>query len=421
MNLTTQLADALRAVSGAPGNPCNCLEGDMHGDCGHCVAREALAAYDAQQRLIAAGGSAPDMPEVPRRREAADKSPPLPEPVSSIALAAWGPKPDYFTEDQLRERDAMWLARLAALTDGAEPVGEFVGYGRVTGEPHVRMKEGLAAGSLLYTAPRPSAALVEKYELRERNFGRLLDDENAWARGSYQQIQDFLTDLRALSAVSATPGDPDEGRTCLEIEPRRAVCIECNSGNPSRCLWLATPAPAESLEAVQFWHIPGTTMVCTDREKRMALVQDANEYTVALRAVSGGREECRAAIVGWWNCQCPPCRDYAKKNTLTTPAAPALPDGEWYCPSCRCNVPPVEVTYSEHHEVCGASVGTQPQGVVGDEMVERACVAFFGGEQEWLRWNSSHPNDGPADRRAMRKALTAALHPPTREEKKAPE
>lgn len=39
--------------------------------------------------------------------ERGDRLPPLPEPVSSMTLAAWGPKPDLFTADQMVEYAAM--------------------------------------------------------------------------------------------------------------------------------------------------------------------------------------------------------------------------------------------------------------------------------------------------------------------------
>jgi hypothetical protein len=51
--------------------------------------------------------------------EAGKGEPELPEPASAMALAAWGPKPDYFTADQMRE-----YARLALST--ATPAGEWV-------------------------------------------------------------------------------------------------------------------------------------------------------------------------------------------------------------------------------------------------------------------------------------------------------
>lgn len=44
--------------------------------------------------------------------------PELPEPVSSVSLAAWGPKPDYYTADQMREYAAT-LARQLAESESA--------------------------------------------------------------------------------------------------------------------------------------------------------------------------------------------------------------------------------------------------------------------------------------------------------------
>lgn len=58
--------------------------------------------------------------------------------------------------------------------------------------------------------PQPAAHvsdLIAKYEVREGNYYRLLDGENAWARGSHQQIQDFLADLRALTEGSGRVTD----------------------------------------------------------------------------------------------------------------------------------------------------------------------------------------------------------------------
>jgi hypothetical protein len=41
--------------------------------------------------------------------------PELPEPVSSIALAAWGPKPDYYTADQMHQYARDHAAALAGV------------------------------------------------------------------------------------------------------------------------------------------------------------------------------------------------------------------------------------------------------------------------------------------------------------------
>lgn len=42
--------------------------------------------------------------------------PELPEPVSSVSLAAWGPKPDYYTADQMREYAATLARQLAVVS-----------------------------------------------------------------------------------------------------------------------------------------------------------------------------------------------------------------------------------------------------------------------------------------------------------------
>jgi hypothetical protein len=61
--------------------------------CGLCDALDA--AYDrgfaaGKQAALASGPSG------------VDGWPPLPEPANAMALAAWGPKPDYYTAEQMR-------------------------------------------------------------------------------------------------------------------------------------------------------------------------------------------------------------------------------------------------------------------------------------------------------------------------------
>lgn len=51
-----------------------------------------------------------------------------------------------------------WADRLASFLHLDEPIGEFRGYGGITGNPYVRLFERLTAGTMLYAAPQPSAA-----------------------------------------------------------------------------------------------------------------------------------------------------------------------------------------------------------------------------------------------------------------------
>ncbi|MFZ2172344.1 MAG: hypothetical protein WAW61_22250 [Methylococcaceae bacterium] len=43
------------------------------------------------------------------------------------------------------------------------------------------------------------------------------------------------------------------------------------------------------------------------------------------------------------------------------PAKPTLTFNGWYCPHCETGVDPSDVTFSEHHQVCGTFIGdTEP-------------------------------------------------------------
>lgn len=39
-------------------------------------------------------------------------------------------------------------------------------------------------------------------------------------------------------------------------------------------------------------------------------------------APEGRDADCRARIVGWWNCKCATCRKHAEANTITAAATP---------------------------------------------------------------------------------------------------
>jgi hypothetical protein len=308
-----------------------------------------------------------------------DKSPPLPEPQGSMnwtrdAGICIHTEPGY-TADQMRERDAMWLARLAALTDGAEPVacgyidprvacllpkpGECVLSFNVLMTREPRGKNTMP----IYTAPRPSAALVDALTscLAAMDVARDTIQPITQAQLKLHSLNPNTADLldraaekamTALSAVSATPGGVVDEAAMTPLDRCEFALRDAgfDYDEAFRVAHLAystpAPAPAESLDA----HIGNefadmaTNGIQWLRNVRdgistpeQALAEMMDNYTriTALRAVSGGREkgsdDIREILA---RCLVQP--QYAdgfragvayEAENHTTPAAPALPDG----------------------------------------------------------------------------------------------
>ena len=126
--LTTQLADALRAVYSA-NHASEPIGADRLKLC-----REALAAYDAQQNLIAMGGTAPAMEDVPRRGRTEECPPIVVDPEGDEA------------NDMVMGGDATAWIRIGdrlivhLSTHGGELEVEVLPKADVTGVPYNRFK-----------------------------------------------------------------------------------------------------------------------------------------------------------------------------------------------------------------------------------------------------------------------------------------
>lgn len=158
----------------------------------------------------------------------ADKLPPLPEPVSAIALAVLGPKPDYFTEDQMRERDAMWLERISALTalsaDGTTPGDGGHKWRLVPVDPREMVmlgedsaRELLTATNATLAAPTDGAEPVAWIS----KFARLSDGwtTTAYSRRAFEDMPESISNFIPLYA--SPPPSAELGAGTLHAAARK--------------------------------------------------------------------------------------------------------------------------------------------------------------------------------------------------------
>jgi hypothetical protein len=250
---------------------------------------------------------------------------------------------------RLRTRIAELEQRLAALTDGAEPVAWLVDWGMhetvyvdKRDVPFSKQEHAIP----LYTAPRPSAALdalVKKWRESARGAKQYATTE--YEDGCVAAESRCADELEsALSAVSAAPECQHE----WQHDPDVAGASYCPRCEVTR---RATPAPAESLE-VGFGP-DSIAQIVTDLRQvadtnaaysRTDLTRHFRSFATrltTLRAVSGGREK------RWPFVESPgefterlhramqefpligAVRHVLIENppVLTTPAAPALSEG----------------------------------------------------------------------------------------------
>jgi hypothetical protein len=304
----------------------------------------------------------------------ADKSPPLPDSVERVIAEMRDMAfADLIESGLVRE----WSDRLAALTDCAEP------------EPlHPQYRFGFHSGMEFEArnqliAPCPSAALVglaHKGPVDFANHECPSESAAVWNTCCMEHVRTAsglsLLPTTALSAVSATPGDTVDEAAMTPLD-RCEFALRDASFDYDEAFRVAhlaystpAPAPAESLELVKRLRLEAAALIVTKGRSELAsdvlALRDAADFIesgTTLRAVSGGREDDLAsldwpigklftvvdepgehdpcwlvmpdgvmlnfshhAINGVDQARAKFIRD-ACNVALTTPAAPALPDG----------------------------------------------------------------------------------------------